>query len=165
MATDLIPLHTFRYGTWTLVSVSAPSLRTRDPSGLSGARGTCWSVPRRTTQYATPAQQAGRTHAHLASGGLLPPLQAILWNIRHCRFQRQLLGHKGAVFAADLDSRAALSCTASGDKVRVYLKALSSAHTHNAAVSRLSSASPTTDHCHLECSNRTEAADPASQSH
>ena len=44
-------------------------------------------------------------------------MQAILWNVRHCRFHCQLLGHKGAVFAADLNQEATVALTASGDKV------------------------------------------------
>ena len=113
-----------RFGTWTLANVSVPSLLTRDPSGPSGATRMCWSAHLRTIRCVTTdcthahTQVATRTYTH---GRQWPShLQAILWSIRHCRYQRQLLGHKGAVFAADLDSRAALCCTASGDKVRAY---------------------------------------------
>ena len=48
-----------------------------------------------------------------------PCVQAIVWDIRHCRFRLQLLGHKGQVFAADLSNDASTACTASGDKVGV----------------------------------------------
>ena len=121
-STDLVPLVcSNRFGTWTLANVSVPSLLTRDPSGLSGARRTCWSAHLRTIRCVTAhahTEVATRTYTH---GKQWPShLQAVLWSVRHCRYQRQLLGHKGAVFAADLDSKAALCCTASGDKVHAY---------------------------------------------
>ena len=47
--------------------------------------------------------------------------QAIVWNVRHCRFKHQLLGHKGRVFAADLNADASIAYTASGDKVGMYI--------------------------------------------
>lgn len=41
----------------------------------------------------------------------------MIWNIRHCKLKRQLCGHAGAVFAVDLDEKAKLAYTGSGDKV------------------------------------------------
>ena len=46
-----------------------------------------------------------------------PLLQAVVWDIRHCALVRRLEGHRGAVFAVDLDSLARIAFTASGDKV------------------------------------------------
>ena len=43
--------------------------------------------------------------------------QAVVWNIRHCKLKQQLSGHAGAVFAVDLDEKAKLAYTGSGDKV------------------------------------------------
>ena len=50
--------------------------------------------------------------------------QAVVWNIRRCKLKHQLYGHTGAVFAVDLDDKARLAYTGSGDKVNtktVYL--------------------------------------------
>ena len=47
----------------------------------------------------------------------LPHTQAVVWNIRHCKLKQQLCGHAGAVFAVDLDEKAKLAYTGSGDKV------------------------------------------------
>jgi len=47
----------------------------------------------------------------------LLPLQAVIWDIRHCRLVRRLEAHQGAVFAVDLDDPARVAFTASGDKV------------------------------------------------
>ena len=46
-----------------------------------------------------------------------PLLQAVVWDIRHCALVWRLEGHRGAVFAVDLDSLARIAFTASGDKV------------------------------------------------
>lgn len=46
-----------------------------------------------------------------------PILQAVLWNIRHCKLKHQLCGHAGAVFAVELDEKAKLAYTGSGDRV------------------------------------------------
>lgn len=47
----------------------------------------------------------------------IPHLQAVICNIRHCKLKQQLCGHTGAVFAVDLDEKAKLAYTGSGDKV------------------------------------------------
>ena len=43
--------------------------------------------------------------------------QAVIWNVRHCKLKQQLCGHAGAVFGVDLDEKAKLAYTGSGDKV------------------------------------------------
>ena len=48
-------------------------------------------------------------------------IQAVMWNIRHCKLKRQLCGHAGAVFAVDLDEKAKLAYTGSGDKVNTIV--------------------------------------------
>ena len=48
-------------------------------------------------------------------------LQAAIWNIRHCKLKQQLYGHAGAVFSVDLDEKAKIAFTGSGDKVMLSL--------------------------------------------
>ena len=51
-------------------------------------------------------------------------LQAAIWNIRHCKLKQQLCGHAGAVFSVDLDEKAKIAYTGSGDKVILYTSLL-----------------------------------------
>ena len=46
-----------------------------------------------------------------------PTHQAVVWDIRHCKLKQQLVGHDGAVFAVDLDEKAKIAYTGSGDRV------------------------------------------------
>ena len=44
-------------------------------------------------------------------------MQAAIWNVRHCKLKQQLYGHAGSVFTVDLDEKAKIAYTGSGDKV------------------------------------------------
>ena len=46
----------------------------------------------------------------------LPP-KAVIWDIRHCSLVRRLRGHRGVVFAVDLDHTSTQAFTGSGDRV------------------------------------------------
>lgn len=48
---------------------------------------------------------------------LVALFQAILWNIRQCRYSRHLIGHTGAVFGVDLNEDCSHAFSCSGDKV------------------------------------------------
>ena len=52
---------------------------------------------------------------------ILPYPQAAIWNIRHCKLKQQLCGHVGAVFTVDLNEKAKVAYTGSGDKVNISI--------------------------------------------
>lgn len=92
-------------------------------------RGSCWdSVVTQTEEGPTdhwvswhycmkPHQFKHKAASVFNYFGFLLSDQAILWNIRHCSYLRKLRGHKGVIFAVDLDEGAKVAFTASGDKV------------------------------------------------
>ena len=50
---------------------------------------------------------------------LNPVCQVCLWDVRRCQQMRVLQGHKGAVFAVDLNDDADLVYSGAGDRVRI----------------------------------------------